>query len=149
MNCRPLRPVLGKKAAIINDQSGNAFRHDLYDYGPRWLLEGRRRGESEAEGEAPVQYCLNAECGALIAIISAARIVELFWRGRGRVPQQTSRQLEQINEDRQLELMLQYMPYRRAVEWAEGDYDRLAYVARVRGYKPGLGVLSVVRRERG
>jgi hypothetical protein len=96
-----------------------------------------------------VRYCLNAECGSLIAIISAARIVELFWRGRGRVPQQTSRQLEQINEDRQLELMLQYMLYRRAVEWAEGDYDRLAYVARVRGYKPGLGVLSVVRRERG
>jgi superfamily II DNA or RNA helicase len=138
MNGRPLRPAPGKKNAIIIDHSGNSFRHGLYDYEPRWSLEGRRREESEAEGEAPVQCCPNAECGALIA--SSARHCPhcgTVLARRGRVPQQTSGQLEQINEDHQLKLMLQYMPYRRAVEWAEGDYDRLAYVGRVRGYKPG------------
>jgi superfamily II DNA or RNA helicase len=60
---RALRPLAGKKHAIVIDHVGNVMRHGLPDAPRVWSLDRRdRRTRGKPLDEFPVTTCLNPQC---------------------------------------------------------------------------------------
>lgn len=63
---RALRPLEGKKYAIVIDHVGNVFRHGLPDAQKHWSLDSRERRTKTTDPDAiPLKTCLNELCLAV------------------------------------------------------------------------------------
>lgn len=135
---RALRPMAGKREAIILDHAGNSLVHGLPDDEREWSLDDREKRSRAAPSEFPVRQC--EEC-------------YFVYRPAPRCPQCGHESAITVREIEQVEGQLEEV--KRAQKWAkrreERDCDTLEdwqALARERGYKPGWAYVRWQARQR-
>lgn len=128
---RGLRPVSGKREAILCDHAGNAFIHGLPDDERTWSLDGRKaRPRSSNDDATPIRQCL--ECFR----VAPSRLA--VCPGCGVAFQKTAREIEieegQLTKLERDRLKKESAAQRKAEEKACRSWDAFKVLGEQRGY---------------
>jgi superfamily II DNA or RNA helicase len=132
---RALRPSPDKEFAVILDHAGNCFVHGLCDDDQEWSLSDRKRRNAKP-AEAAVKKC--PECQAIVPTATPVCPHCGAVIGAQPAPPPTIEgELEVADPAEIRRRRVAAMPFYRQRQWAGADYERLRFLAEIRGYRPG------------